>query len=428
MDSKRPLIVFASIILLMLFTSCELSLAQDITPPPNYQRVSLERPPAEAIFILPENSPILSSGAAIFAESCAPCHGEYGLGGGAQTANLPAEPPSIGSAELASQASPVDWFAIVTLGNIANLMPPFEAALSVQERWDVLAYVYSLSDSEEVIAAVLPDGMQIVELPQPEATEPAAAAGTAQPPAAQEDDRPNGDGDTQELGTISGTISHGAGTPLPPDLEVTLLGLDSLELVSSDTVVLEVDGSFTFEDVELSPDRIFFASLDYQGMSYSSRFDVMPEDGNTLDFPITIFDTIVENSGLVISTLVIQLEFPDADTTRIHYIYQIKNPTLQTVIPPGEGLPTLSYALPQNALNFSFDIQIEGDYFVITPDGFGDTRVIMAGSDEYVIAFSYDLSYSRELSIDLDEHIAFIVESMKPISARIDLAPTASAG
>lgn len=35
---------------------------------------------------------------------------------------------------------------------------------------------------------------------------------------------------------------------------------------------------------------------------------------------------------------------------------------------------------------------------------------------------------AEELSIDLDEHIAFIVESMKPISARIDLAPAASAG
>ena len=35
---------------------------------------------------------------------------------------------------------------------------------------------------------------------------------------------------------------------------------------------------------------------------------------------------------------------------------------------------------------------------------------------------------AEELSIDLDEHIEFIVESMKPISARIDLVPTASAG
>ena len=31
-----------------------------------------------------------------------------------------------------------------------------------------------------------------------------------------------------------------------------------------------------------------------------------------------------------------------------------------------------------------------------------------------------------ELGIDLDEHIMFIVESMKPISGQIDLAPSAS--
>ena len=35
---------------------------------------------------------------------------------------------------------------------------------------------------------------------------------------------------------------------------------------------------------------------------------------------------------------------------------------------------------------------------------------------------------AQELNIVLEEHIAFIVESMKPISARIDLTPTASSG
>ena len=33
---------------------------------------------------------------------------------------------------------------------------------------------------------------------------------------------------------------------------------------------------------------------------------------------------------------------------------------------------------------------------------------------------------AEELNIDLDEHIAFVVESMKPVSAQIDLAPPVS--
>lgn len=402
MNSNPPHLLLLSMAALLILSACELSLAQDITPPPNYQRVSLERPPAQDVFVLPDNSPSLGAGAAIFAQSCAPCHGGSGLGGGPQAAILPAEPPLIGSAELASQASPVEWFAMITLGNIANLMPPFEDSLSVQERWDVLSYVYSLSDSEEALAAALPQGMQIIGLSGPEPTELAAPTGAEQPPAAPDDDLPDLDEETQELGTITGAVSHGAGAPLPPDLEVTLLGLDGFELVFSNTVVIQADGGYIFEDVEMVPERIFFTSLDYQGMSYSSRFDVIPEEEITLDFPITIYDTIENNSGLVISTLVIQLEFPDADTTRIHYIYQIANPTSKTVIPPGDDLPTLSYALPQNALNFSFDMQIEGDNFVLTAGGFGDTRAIMAGSEDYVIAFGYDLSYNRELNINLD--------------------------
>ena len=47
-------------------------------------------------------------------------------------------------------------------------------------------------------------------------------------------------------------------------------------------------------------------------------------------------------------------------------------------------------------------------------------------------AFAKDVSHediqkgADELGVDLDEHIRFIVESMKPIAEQIDLAPSVS--
>jgi mono/diheme cytochrome c family protein len=420
MDPKRTSNLGIVILAAFLLASCELSLAQDIKPPPNYQRFSIEQPSAESVFVFPDSSPDLAAGADIFAESCEPCHGAVGMGGGSQVDKLPEEPPQIGTAELAEQSSPVDWFAMITLGNIESLMPPFEEDLSIQERWDVLAYVYSLSESGELLAGVLPEGMQIAELPQLEPSETAAPAETAVPTETVDatetteiTDEVNGEeeasespDDTEEtpslnLGSVTGLVTHGAGGDIPPDLEIALLGFDGFEIAYNHTVTINSDGSFVFEEVETGPDRIFFVDLDYQGARYGSRFDVMPDDENTLDLPVTIYDTTSDTSNLVIATLVVQLEFPSADNVRLQHIYQVSNPSLETVVPPVDGEPVLSYTLPQNAINFSFEQQIGGDYFVITSDGFGDTRTILAGAEDYTLAYSYELPYSRDFTVDL---------------------------
>jgi hypothetical protein len=42
-----------------------------------------------------------------------------------------------------------DWYQIVSNGRIENLMPPFANSLSPQDRWDVLAYVWSLGSTAQ---------------------------------------------------------------------------------------------------------------------------------------------------------------------------------------------------------------------------------------------------------------------------------------
>ena len=132
----------------MILTACNFTLAEDVTPPPNYV------PPTPAATLgplFPAEVPSTENGALIFAEKCAPCHGATGLGDGEQGIQLNVTVPAFGLPEIARPASPAQWYTVVTQGNMERFMPPF-ASLSDQERWDVVAFAMTLHTSEEEIA------------------------------------------------------------------------------------------------------------------------------------------------------------------------------------------------------------------------------------------------------------------------------------
>jgi mono/diheme cytochrome c family protein len=140
--------LFIALIALFL-AACNMTLAQDVTPPPGAAQPAQPQPTSGPVF--PVSAPNLQNGAAIYAEKCAPCHGDAGMGDGPQGKQLPVPVAALGLPEVAAQASPADWYHAVTNGNIENFMPPF-ASLSSQERWDVVAYALSLSATSEQIS------------------------------------------------------------------------------------------------------------------------------------------------------------------------------------------------------------------------------------------------------------------------------------
>jgi mono/diheme cytochrome c family protein len=144
--------LFSLLLVLSLFLSA-CSLAEDITPPPGAEQMAVaqEQPQATNGPVFPLVPPSPADGQAIFAENCAPCHGPAGLGDGPQAAQLPNPVAALGSADFARQATPADWYTQVTKGNIEKFMPPF-ASLSDRQRWDTVAYAFSLSMPPEAIA------------------------------------------------------------------------------------------------------------------------------------------------------------------------------------------------------------------------------------------------------------------------------------
>lgn len=137
----------------LFLSACTISLAEDIAPPPGSQQDAAS--PGESLQVSGPHYPLVppnpENGAAIYVEKCAPCHGDTGKGDGPQASQLPNPATPIGTREVASQASPQEWYAIVTNGNLERFMPPF-GSLSDTQRWDVVAYVYTLSMSENELA------------------------------------------------------------------------------------------------------------------------------------------------------------------------------------------------------------------------------------------------------------------------------------
>ncbi len=145
---KRPsqLLTSLSIIFLssLLIGAC--SLAEEVTPPPNYTPLpaATSQASTDSTGLFPLVQPDAANGAAIFAEKCAPCHGDTGQGNGSKASSLPNPPTALSSPDIARQAVPAQWYTAVTQGKMDQYMPPF-SSLTDSQRWDVVSYAYSLS-------------------------------------------------------------------------------------------------------------------------------------------------------------------------------------------------------------------------------------------------------------------------------------------
>lgn len=135
----------------LLLSACSISLADDLLPPPgaNVEQFGPVQTEAEGPHY-PLVPPDPANGATIYAEKCAPCHGVTGRGDGPQANQLPQPPTPLALPEVARQSTPAGWYAIITQGDMENYMPPFNS-LSERQRWDVVAYLYTLSASPETI-------------------------------------------------------------------------------------------------------------------------------------------------------------------------------------------------------------------------------------------------------------------------------------
>ena len=148
---KRSFYILLAIV--PFLAACGNLMASDLTPPPdsNVSPVVTEIPPTVSGPLYPLVMPNAEDGKALYEAKCVSCHGERGLGDGPQANELPNPVAAIGDVELARQNPPAEWFRIVSNGNLDKFMPHF-TSLTDRQRWDVVAYVYSLGINEKDLA------------------------------------------------------------------------------------------------------------------------------------------------------------------------------------------------------------------------------------------------------------------------------------
>lgn len=100
----------------------------------------------------PPESPSAASGKLLFGQYCGSCHGELGDGKGPSAAWLKPPPANFTDAQFMRGETPYDFYHVVSLGKRNTAMPAWDQTLSVQERWDVVAYVWTLAAGDAAIA------------------------------------------------------------------------------------------------------------------------------------------------------------------------------------------------------------------------------------------------------------------------------------
>jgi len=319
----------------------------------------------------------VEQGKQLYLANCASCHGESGKGDGPQAAGKAM--PNLSDQEFMAGQSATSLFQSIT-NHSSTDMPAFSDRLSEAERWSLTDYLRSLTFSATgELAAVTPAPGQALPTPGVEVTAPVTT--------------------TLATGIISGTVTNASGGQLPLGEEVMLHGFDNMQVALTQTTTVSPDGTYQFNNIAFSDQRMFFASLQHQGVTYGSDVATVDAGQTSFDLPITVYDTTSEPSALTIERLHVFFEQADAQTMRVAELVIMSNSGDKTIVPPAPGKPIVDFLLPAGYKNLQFQDGELGGRYIQTANGFGDTANIYPGQGSYQVLLAYDMPYSGKLQL-----------------------------
>lgn len=445
---KRPGLLLGLLATGALLSAC--SLAGDVTPPPGARSFSVDDPTPIATAAAPEPAPIdvslveparrpsLVAGQALYADRCADCHGATGLSDGVFVADLPAPPPLFAEADTLREQTPREVFATVTQGRMDKFMPPFSEALTDAQRWDVAAFVYTLSTPADELAAGGEvyaascaechgvDGSELRDWTSPTYF---AEASPARLYAAITDGVPEAEehafvalSDAERWATIayvrsltydttaplepetigaqgavSGAVTNGTpGAAIPEALIVTLYGFTDMSVATTLTTTIDADGRFAFAEVPYTPETQFILAADYQGTSYHSDVVAFAGDVAQLDVSLPIYETTEDPAALRIEQLHTFVMFETPGVVSVAQMAVFSNDGDRTYAPSSGQ--SVRFAVPAEAAGLFSPEGIEGETYYLTPEGYADGRPVPPGEATLQVFYQYTLPYTDQLS------------------------------
>lgn len=281
----------------------------------------------------------LASGAAIYEQQCASCHGPDGTG---SSFTEPSEITDFTDLQVMAQRS------------LANLQAGFAASPAHEE-------ISGLSE-EEIWLAV--DHLRTFSYNLP-----------------------------QRNGMLSGQVVNATAGRPQGNLDVTLYAFQDGAEVESRTGQADSEGNFTFEDLATDPGIVYVVEGQYGRVSYISDPSSFAADANQQTLDLEVYETTTSAESVSLSRLN-HLVSVTPDAVRMVQVFVISNDSDKTYV--GKNDQTFAFALPESATNVSFQNDFSNSRFVESDEGYITAEPIVPGEDGLIIAAVYDLPYSGD--------------------------------
>jgi mono/diheme cytochrome c family protein len=405
-----------------------------------------------------------------YQQSCAPCHGEQGMGDGPRASQLPVPPPAFADPASVWASSPAQLFHTTKFGRLENLMPPFQlredGGLTDEQIWQVVAYAWSLhttqaeieagkalyeascaschgaggqGDGPEAEGELLTDFSDLQVVTFRSQTDWSGGWQTAHPEIGAEwtmDEQsdtldyirtfsywpPWESGYQAGSGAITGQVVQGtAGEPAPADLPIVLEAYVGFQPVAAFTSTVGSDGAFRFTDLATDPNINYLATVATAGISYSSDFLNLSPLTPTLQSDVVVYGTTDDPGAVRInrSHWIIDQQ-PGAILGGAIYIFG--NAGDRTFVGgPVEGvdLPvTVAVPVPPGAVEVALDGGALGERFFQVGDVIYDTLPLLPGEGTRQIVVRYALPFDAT-SADLQQEFLYPVDQLNLLVAAL---------
>lgn len=426
----------------------------------------------------PVTPPSALNGKALFAENCAPCHGESGMGDGPSAAGLPNGAAALADPALASAATMQDWFTVTKEGRMDRMMPPWKERLNDGQIWDAVAYAYSLHVPEtnldrgaEVWAQqcsqchgplgagdgpdAIANGWQM-----PDLTDPALAV-------SRSDDQwiqsvANGLGDMPAMaetvaeedrlaavqfartfsytpartpalaegpGALRGqVVNNTPGGGAPAGALVTLFPFEDFQERRALETSAGPDGAFAFEGLPTGSQFAYILSTEYGGLPFGSNVITFPTDTLQVDLTVPVWESTATPGEIRVNLAQLFVE-PHQGNLLVGELYRLEHDGDRVYVGSEPAAPgrnaVLRFSLPAEATSLAVDGGEVGVRFIRTNDGVIDTQPLYPGSKQilmrYLLPYSgADARIEREMSYPVDSLSVLVADGP---TVKTDLQP-----
>jgi len=400
--------------------------------------------------------PNIGNGKLIYEERCASCHALDGTSEGSEFAvQLESEgavfPDFSNPVEMRTR-SPFEAFTIITRGTLfeGGFMPPWESALSEQERWDAAYYLYMLGVAQEELArgeglyhellaeCFPPDGalsdlatasqltqvdlyedfvLDTVTCPSVESLseeegravaafmQTLATTGLDVPPSLAEDNAP------VEGGLLRGRVEHANAVSLSPESIIEVKGFvmsadGQTEELFTSREVLNSSGEYVFSGLPLDEAGVFYVvTAIYAGVEYYDLALLSPGEPQA-ELNLTVYDVTTNPAAIEIDSLTIVVDPLPNGQTELTQVFVYNNNSDQAFVSetplPDFREPSVAVDLPSGTIGVDFEDGNLGARFQVYGEAVYDTEPVYPGVQSHtVIAYTLVESERKTLAIPL---------------------------